>query len=163
MPFPSCLLSSSSTSYTSSPLLSYFLAPVLSCRFICIKCLPCLSSLHFIQPQLSTQTPFLVFSFQPAGVAGPSLPRSARVGLYQLATGFMSALHLHHCLLQHLERSQDVWKGSWRGACMADGGCQLEQMDGLIDGDIWTEEKKQELSCPLFTLIIFIIECGKVD
>lgn len=25
---------------------------------------------------------------------------------------------------------------------MADGGCQLEQMDGLIDGDIWTEEKK---------------------
>lgn len=46
---------------------------------------------------------------------------------------------------------------------MADGGCQLEQMDGLIDGDIWTEEKKQQLSCPLFTLITFIIECGKVD
>lgn len=47
---------------------------------------------------------------------------------------------------------------------MADGGCQLEQMDGLMDG--WRHmdrEKKQQLSCPLFTLIIFIIECGKVD
>lgn len=33
---------------------------------------------------------------------------------------------------------------------MADGGCQLEQMDGLIDGDIWTEEKNS--SYPVLSL-----------
>lgn len=54
----------------------------------------------------------LISSLQSPGVAGPPLPRSAPAGLCQLAAGPLPALHLYHRLLQHLERSQDVWKGN---------------------------------------------------
>lgn len=94
-----------------------FMTPYISCRFLLCHlsisnrldyslCTP------FILTSQSQHPSCLVSSLQSPGVAGPPLPRSAPAGLCQLAAGPLPALHLHHHLLQHLERSQDVWKGN---------------------------------------------------
>lgn len=75
--------------------------------FLLSLSIPCVLSLHPLRPHVPTLT-----SLQSPGVEGPPLPRSTPAGLCQLAAGPLPALHLHHRLLQHLEGSQDVWKGN---------------------------------------------------
>lgn len=40
---------------------------------------------------------------QTEGATGAPVPWSSSAGRSELAAGSVSALHLHHCLLQHLE------------------------------------------------------------
>lgn len=75
-----------------------------------IPCLPLCTFFALTSPPQHASC--LVSSLQSPGVAGSPLPRSAPAGLCQLAAGPLPALHLHHRLLQHLEGSQDVWKGN---------------------------------------------------
>lgn len=82
--------------------------------------------LRLVRPSCPTTVSHFIFSVTPLcspppsnapppqapGAAGPPLSRPPPAGFYQLATGSLPALHLHHRLLQHLEGSQDVWEGN---------------------------------------------------
>lgn len=96
--------------------LQFLCSPLMSTHCTCFHVI--LSNCH-LRPVSSCCTlcdfnsePSIMSSRQSPGVAGPPLPRPAPAWPCQLAAGPLPALHLHHCLLQHLERSQDVWKGN---------------------------------------------------
>lgn len=63
-----------------------------------------------------SQRPFSL-SLQAPCPADPSVKGTPGPGDHQLAAGSLHHAHLHHYLLQHLERSQNVWQGEDSAAC----------------------------------------------